>query len=168
MSAERDGLWTRIRSLGTKVEDEIYDFTEEDEEREAEPKGRNALITLINGFFSLWKSTTSNSAERTLGMLGFVGLFWFAIVDRGFGFRRWHVGIFAGTFAIIWFVPGIIASSWMLVANMGVSNLRQPRTWPLLIVYAMSGLIGFRGLFTDLARKRLHPIERDEQRPSRN
>ena len=163
MSDERDGLWTRIRNLGTKVEEEIYDFTEEDEEREAEPKGRNALITLINGFFTLWKASSSNSAERTLGMLGFVGLFWFAIVDRGFGFRRWHVGIFAATFAVVWFVPGIIASSWMLVANMGVRNLRQPRTWPLLIVYAMSGLIGFRGLFADLARKRLHPIERADR-----
>ena len=65
---------------------------------------------------------------------------------------------------MIWFVPGLIASSWTLVANMGVRNLRYPRLWGLLIVYAMSGLIGFRGVFADLARKRLHPIERDDER----
>lgn len=157
------GLWGRIRRFGSKIDEEIYDFTEEDEERDTEPRGRNTLITLINGFFTLWKSSTSNATERTLGLLGFIGLLWFTIVDRGFGFRRWHVGIFAATFAVIWFVPGLIASAWMLVANMGVRNLRNWRVWPLLIVYAMSGLIGFRGVFADLANKRLRPMPRRDR-----
>jgi hypothetical protein len=38
---------------------------------------------------------------------------------------------------------------------MGVVNLRRIRTWPLLLVFAMGGLIGFRGVFTDLAAQ--HP-----------
>ena len=32
-------LWSRIRGLGRVVEDELYDFTEEDVEREDEPRG---------------------------------------------------------------------------------------------------------------------------------
>jgi hypothetical protein len=52
----------------------------------------------------------------------------------------------------------------MLVANMGVRNLRNWRIWPLLIVFAMSGLIGFRGVFGDLANKRLRPVPRDRMR----
>lgn len=153
------GLWSRIRNLGSKIDEEIYDFTEEDEER-PEPRGRNTLIALIHGFFTLWKSSTSNATERTLGLLGFVGLLWFVIVDRGMGFRRWHVGIFAATFAVIWFVPGLIASTWMVLVNMGPRNLRHWRMWPLWLVYAMSGLIGFRGVFADLARKGLRPERR--------
>ena len=55
-------LWSRIRGLGRVVEDELYDFTEEDAEREEEPRGRNTLIALLNGFLTMWKATNANVA----------------------------------------------------------------------------------------------------------
>ena len=61
-------LWSRIRGLGRVVEDELYDFTEEDAEREDEPRGRNTLVALLNGFLTMWKATNANVAERTLGL----------------------------------------------------------------------------------------------------
>ncbi len=39
-------IWNRIRALGRKVEEEVYDFTEEDAESEREARGRNTLIAL--------------------------------------------------------------------------------------------------------------------------
>jgi hypothetical protein len=51
----------------------------------------------------------------------------------------------------------------MLFANLGVSNLRRIRSWPLLAVYAMAGLIGFRGLFSELAHQELRPLPRREK-----
>ena len=36
----------------------------------------------------MWKATNANVAERTLGILGFAGLLWFTIADRGLGWRR--------------------------------------------------------------------------------
>ena len=69
-------LWSRLRSLGRKMEEEIYDFTEEDAESEAEARGRNTLIALINSFFTIWKANEATSAERTLGLAGFGGLAW--------------------------------------------------------------------------------------------
>ncbi len=156
-------LWSRIRGLGRVVEDELYDFTEEDAEREEEPRGRNTLIALLNGFLTMWKATNANVAERTLGLAGFAGLIWFTVVDRGLGWRRWYLGLPAATFAVVWFVPGVIASTWTLCVNLGVGNLRRIRTWPLLLVFAMTGLIGFRAVFTDLARRRIRPLpKRDE------
>lgn len=154
--------WNRLRSLGRKVEEEIYDFTEEDAEREEEARGRNTLIALINAFFTMWKASQASAGERTLGILGFGGLLWLTIADRGLGWRRWWLGLPAGTFAVIWFVPGIIAASWTLVANLGTVNLRRWRSWPLVAVFAMSGLIGFRGVFSELARQELRPLPRRE------
>jgi hypothetical protein len=156
------GIWNRLRSIGRKVEEEIYDFTEEDAESETEARGRNTLIALINGFFTIWKANQASSAERTLGLAGFGGLAWLVLVDRGIGFKKTPLRVLAGAFAVIWFVPGIIASAWMLFANLGASNLRNWRAWPLLIVYALSGLIGFRGLFSELARRELRPLPERE------
>jgi len=153
-------LFDRLRSWGRKVEEEIYDFTEEDAEREEEPRGRNTLIALTNGFFTMWKATQANAAERTLGVLGFAGLLWFVIVDRGFGFRKWWLGLPAATFAVIWFVPGAIAATWTMGVNLGAGNLRKWRSWPLTIVFGLSGLIAFRGVFSGLARKELRPRPR--------
>ena len=154
------GIWRRLRALGRKVEEEVYDFTEEDAEREEEPRGRNTLIALINAFYTLWKASNVRTAERTLGVLGFAGLLWFTGADRGLGWRRWWLGVPAATFAVIWFVPGVIAAGWTLCANLGVGNLRRWRSWPLLAVFALTGLIGFRGVFSDLAHKRLRPVGR--------
>jgi len=154
------GLWNRIRGIGRAVEDELYEFTEEDAEREEEPRGRNTLIALLNGWLTIWKATNANVAERTLGILGFVGLLWFVIADRGLGWRRWWLGLPAATFAVLWFVPGLIASAWTVTVNLGIGNMTRWRTWLLALVFAMTGLIGFRGVFTDLARRRIRPLPR--------
>ena len=159
-------IWNRLRSLGRKMESEIYDFTEEDAESEAEARGRNTLIALINSFFTIWKANEASSAERTLGLAGFGGLAWLLLVDRGIGFKKTPLRVLAGAFAVIWFVPGFIASAWMLFANLGASNLKRWRSWPLLGVYAMSGLIGFRGVFSELARQELRPLPQRETPPA--
>jgi hypothetical protein len=147
-------IWNRIRSLGRKVEEEVYDFTEEEEEGE-EPRGRNTLIALINAFLTMWKASTANIVERTFGVLGFAGLLWLIVGDRGLGVRRPQLRIAASTFAALWFVPGLVAAAWTMGVNLGWENLRRLRTWPLMLVFAMGGLISFRGVFTDLAAQ--HP-----------
>ncbi len=153
-------LWNRLRGLGRKMEEELYDFTEEDAETEEHTRGRNTLIALLNAFLTMWRANSANIAERTLGVLGFAGLLWFVIADRGLGWRRWWLGLPAATFAVIWFVPGTIAAVWMLFVNLGVGNLRHWRTWPLVTVFALTGLIGFRGVFSGLANRRILPLRR--------
>jgi hypothetical protein len=155
------GLWDRVRGLGQKVEEELYDFSEE-EELEEEPRGRNTLVALINAFFTMWKASQANVVERSFGVLGFAGLLWLIVGDRGFGIRRSSLRIAASTFAVLWFVPGLIASVWTLVANLGVGSLRRIRIWPLLLVFAMGGLISFRAVFADLAAQRPRPVLRPE------
>lgn len=159
-------LWARIRSIGRKMEDEVYDFSEEDAERTTEARGRNTLIALINSFFTIWRANEASIAERTLGVGGFVSLFWLLIVDRGIGFKKTPLRLLAGTFAVIWFVPGLIAATWMLFANLGAGNLKRLRSWPLLAVFTMSGLIGFRSLFSELARQELRPLPEREKEPA--
>ena len=91
-------------------------------------------------------------------MLGFAGLLWLVVGDRGLGVRRWPLRIAASTFAVLWFVPGIISAVWTFTVNMGVGNLRRLRTWPLMLVFAMGGLISFRAVFSDLAAQRPRPV----------
>ena len=146
-------VWNRVRGLGRKVEEEIYDFTEEEEHEE--PRGRNTLMVLMNGFFTIWKASQGTIAERTFGMLGFAGLLWLVVGDRGLGVRRSSLRIVAVTFAALWFVPGMIAAAWMVIVNMGVVNLRRIRRWPMMVVFGMGGLISFRAVFADLAAQ--HP-----------
>ena len=150
-------LWNRVRGLGRKVEEELYDFSEE-EELEEEPRGRNTLIALINAFLTMWKATHATVVERTFGVLGFAGLLWLIVGDRGLGVRRWPLRIAASTFAALWFVPGLIAAVWTFTVNMGAGNLRRLRTWPLMLVFAMGGLISFRAVFSDLAAQRPRPV----------
>jgi hypothetical protein len=151
-------LWNRLRALGRKVEEEVYDFTEEDAETDEEPRGRNTLIALINGFLTMWKASQASIAERTLGLLGFAGLLWLLIADRGLGWRKWWIGLPAATFAAIWFVPGIIAGCWTMGANLGWGNMRRWRAWPIVLVFMSAGLISFRGVFSELANKRIRPV----------
>jgi len=155
-------LWNRVRGLGRKVEEELYDFSEEEEEAEEEPRGRNTLIALLNAFLTMWKASQANVVERSFGVLGFVGLLWLIVGDRGIGVRRWPLRVAASTFAALWFVPGLIAAAWTLGANLGVGNLRRIRTWPLLLVFAMGGLISFRAVFMDLAAQRPRRVPRPE------
>lgn len=150
-------IWDRVRALGRKVEEEVYDFTEEDREREEEPRGRNTLIALLNAFLTMWKASQANVGERTLGVAGFAGLIWLVVGDRGLGIRRSWLRVPAITFAAIWFVPGSIAAAWTLFGNLGAENLKRARTWPLMLVFALTGLIGFRGVFSELAHRRLRP-----------
>ena len=157
-------LWNRVRGLGRVVEEELYDFSEE-EELEEEPRGRNTLIALLNAFLTMWKDSHANVAERTFGVLGFAGLLWLVVGDRGLGVRRPPLRIAAATLAALWFVPGIIAAVWTFTVNMGVVNLRRLRTWPLMLVFAMGGLIGFRAVFTDLAAQRPRRVPRSEDEP---
>jgi len=153
-------LWSRLRALGRKVEEEVYDFTEEDAETEEHTRGRNTVITLINGFLTMWKASSAGVAERTLGLLGIGGVLWLVIADRGLGWRRWWLGLPAATFAVVWFVPGLIAGAWMMGANLGWVNLKRWRTWPLLGVFIAAGLISFRGVFSELANKKIRPVRR--------
>lgn len=150
-------IWDRVRALGRKVEEEVYDFTEEDMEREEEPRGRNTLIALLNAFLTMWKASQANVGERTLGVAGFAGLIWLVVGDRGLGIRRSWLRVPAITFAAIWFAPGSIAAAWTLFGNLGAENLKRARTWPLMLVFALTGLIGFRGVFSELAHRRLRP-----------
>jgi hypothetical protein len=156
--------WNRIRNIGSKVEEELYDFTEEDAERDEEPRGRNTVVALMHAFLTMWKASNATAAERTLGVLGFAGLLWFIVADRGLGIRRWWLGVPAGTFAVVWFVPGLIAAVWSLAVNLGIGNLRRIRTWPLVAVFAMTGLIGFRAVFSELARREIRPVRRRKHR----
>ena len=158
-SAPRD-LWSRLRNLGRRVEEEIYDFKEEDAEREAEPRGRNTLIALLNGFLTMWKASQASSAERTLGSLAGISVVWLVVVDRGLGFKRTWARIPAATFVTIWFVPGLIAGTWTVVANLGIVNMRRIRSWPLILTFSASGLIAFRAVFSELAHRELRQIRK--------
>ena len=60
------------------------------------------------------------------------------------------------------YTAGDRATVWTLAANLGVGNLRRIRTWPLLLVFAMGGLISFRAVFTDLAAQRPRRVPRPE------
>jgi len=151
-------LWNRVRGLGQKVEEELYEFSEEEVEEEEEPRGRNTLIALLNAFLTMWKARQANVVERSFGVLGFAGLLWLVVGDRGLGVRRAPLRIAAATFAVLWFVPGIISAVWTFTVNMGVGNLRRLRTWPLMLVFAMGGLISFRSVFSDLAAQRPRPV----------
>src|SRR3970040_1322548 len=109
-------LWDRIRSLGRKAEGE---------EHEEEPRGRNTLIALINAFLTLWKASQATVAERTLGILGFAGLLWLIVGDRGLGIRKSPLGIAASPFAALWVVPGIVAAVWAVTVHNGVGDLTR-------------------------------------------
>ena len=45
-------------------------------------------------------------------------------------------------------------------ANLGWVNLKRWRTWPLLGVFIAAGLISFRGVFSELANKKIRPVRR--------
>ena len=147
-----DDVWQRVRRLGRLVEDELYDFTEEDEREE--PRGRNTIVALLNTFMTIWKANEANVGERTFGLLGFGGLTWLVLGDRGMDVRRTTPRTIALTFATLWFLPGLFAAAWTVTQNMGWISLRQWRTFPLMLSFGAGGLITFRAVFGDLTRPR--------------
>jgi hypothetical protein len=149
-------LWDRLRGVGRRVEEELYDFSEE-EERDVEPRGRNALVALLNTFMTLWKTEEANVLERLFGLLGLGSLVWLLMGDRGLGAGKAPFRIAASTFAVLWFVPGLIAALWTLFRNLGGGRLSHWRTIPLVLVFAAGGLISFRAVFGDLARPHRYP-----------
>jgi hypothetical protein len=156
-------IWDQLRGLGRKVEEELYEFSEEEER--PEPRGRNTLVALLNAFMTLWKAQEANVAERILGLLGLGGLLWLIVVDRGMGVKKSPLRMAASTFAAVWFIPGLIAALWTLFQNLGIERLRHWRTFPLVLVFAAGGLISFRAVFGDLARPRRYPHTRPPDRP---
>ena len=150
-----DDLWNRLRGLGRRVEEELYEFSEEEER--PEPRGRNTLVALLNAFMTLWKAQEANVLERVLGLLGLGGLLWLIVGDRGLGVKKAPLRIAAATFAAVWFVPGLVAALWTVFQNLGIERLRHWRTLPLVLVFSAGGLISFRAVFGDLARPRRYP-----------
>ncbi|HXG42953.1 MAG TPA: hypothetical protein VNL95_09565 [Dehalococcoidia bacterium] len=149
------GIWQRLRRLGTRVEDELFELTEE-EERQEEPPGRNTLVVLLNSFLTLWKANEANVAERVLGLLGLASALWLLVGEAGMGIRRTPLGLASRTFAALWFLPGLAAAAASL-RNIGWESLGRPRLWPLLFIVVCGGLISFRAVFGELARPRLRP-----------
>ncbi len=153
--ADLKGVWQRLRRLGTKVEDELFELTEE-EERQEEPPGRNTLVVLLNSFLTLWKANEANVAERVLGLLGLASALWLLVGEAGMGIRRTPLRLAARTFAALWFLPGLLAAVASL-RNIGWESLGRPRLWPLLLIVVCGGLISFRAVFGELAQPRMRP-----------
>ncbi|HJX61608.1 MAG TPA: hypothetical protein VJ578_03465, partial [Dehalococcoidia bacterium] len=78
MSAFRR-LFMRLRRIGRKVEDELYDWADEESGRESPT--RATLLTGFQGFLTLWKASEAGVVERVLGLGGFAGLAWFLTGD---------------------------------------------------------------------------------------
>lgn len=152
------GLWKHLRSLGTLVEDELYELTQE-EEREEIP-GRNTVMVLLNSFLTLWKAHEAHVAERVLGLLGLVSALWLLVGERGMGIKSTPFRLASLTFATLWFLPGAIATVASL-ANVGLEILKRPRAWPLLLLCTAGGLISFRAVFGELARDRMVTVKHD-------
>ena len=154
-------LWDRLHGFGRTVEEELYDFSEA-EEREEEPRGRNTLVALLNMFMTLWKTKEANVVERLLGLLGLGGLIWLITGDRGMGMKKAPVRIVASTFAVLWFLPGLIAAVWTLVRNLGLENVRHWRTLPIVLIFTAGGLISFRAVFGDMTQPDRYPRVRED------
>ncbi len=151
--ADVRAFWQRLRRLGTLVEDELYELTQE-EERQEEVPGRNVIVVPLHSFLTLWKANEANVVERLLGLWGLLSALWLLVGERGMGIRHTPLRLAAVTGAVLWFVPGV-AASLVSLRNVGLENLRSPRLWPLLAIFTCGGLISFRAVFGELARDRM-------------
>jgi hypothetical protein len=147
----------RLRTVGTKVEDELYEWA--DQEEEEEPV-RGTLFTSLQGFLTLWKTTEATVYERVLGLLGFAGLLWLLVGDLGLGIRHRLLRGVAAAFAAVWFIPGLIAAVATLVYSLGLVHAKQWRTYPILLAFAAGGLITFRAVFGEIARGQTRFVRR--------
>jgi hypothetical protein len=152
----------RLRRVGTKVEDELYEWADQEEEEEKPVRG--TLFTSLQGFLTLWKTSEATVFERVLGLLGFGGLLWLLVGDLGFGIRHRLVRGVAAAFAAIWFIPGLIAAVATLVYSLGLVHAKQWRTYPLLLAFAAGGLISFRAVFGEVARGQAQLVRRGQRR----
>jgi hypothetical protein len=152
----------RLRSVGTKVEDELYEWADQEEEEEEPVRG--TLFTSLQGFLTLWKTSEATVYERVLGLLGFGGLLWLLIGDLGFGIRHRLVRGVAAAFAAVWFIPGLIAAVATLVYSLGPVHAKQWRTYPVFLAFAAGGLITFRAVFGEVGREQAKLLRRGRRR----
>jgi hypothetical protein len=155
----------RLRRIGRKVEDELYDWA--DEEGGKEGPTRATLLTGFQGFLTLWKASEAGVVERVLGLAGFAGLAWFLTGDLVFGVKHRLLRLAAGFFAALWFIPGLIAAAATILWGLGPENLKHWRTYPIMVAFASGGLIAFRAVFGELAEHQARALRggRRAERP---
>jgi len=146
----------RLRRIGRKVEDELYDWADEESGREGPT--RATLLTGFQGFLTLWKTSEATVYERVMGLAGFAGLAWFLTGDLVFGVKHRLLRLVAGFFAALWFIPGLIAAAATLLWGLGPENLKHWRTYPIMLAFASGGLIAFRAVFGELAEKQARAL----------
>ena len=152
----------KLRKMGTEVEDELYEWADQEEEEEQPVRG--TLFTSLQGFLTLWKTSEATVYERVLGLLGFGGLLWLLTGDLIFGIRPKLVRAVAAAFAAVWFIPGLIAAVATLIYSLGLVHAKQWRTNPLLLAFAAGGLISFRAVFGEVARGQAQLVRRGQRR----
>jgi hypothetical protein len=160
MSMFKEAL-DKLRKMGTEVEDELYEWA--DQEEEEEPV-RGALFTSLQSFLTLWKTSEATVFERVLGLLGFGGLLWLLTGELIFGIRNRLVRGVAAAFAAVWFIPGLIAAVVTFVYSLGPVHLKQWRTYPIFLAFAAGGLITFRAVFGEVARDQAQLLRRRRRR----
>jgi len=146
----------RLRRIGRKVEDELFDWADEEGGREGPT--RATLLTAFQGFLTLWKTSEATVYERVVGLAGFAGLTWFVAGDLVFGVKHRLLRLVAGFFAALWFVPGLIAAVATVLWGLGPENLKNWRTYPIMLAFTAGGLIAFRAVFGELAEKQAHAL----------
>jgi hypothetical protein len=147
-----------LRKMGTEVEDELYEWADQEEEEEEPVRG--TLFTSLQGFLTLWKATEATVYERVLGLLGFGSLLWLLVGDLGFGIRHRLVRGVAAAFAAVWFIPGLIAAVATLVYSLGLVHAKNWRTYPVFLAFAAGGLISFRAVFGEMGKGQAQLLRR--------
>ena len=159
--------FNKLRRIGTEVEDELYEWADEEGDEE-EGTTRGTLLTALQSFLTLWKTSEATVFERVVGLLGFASLLWLITGDLIFGFKNRLLRLATSALAAAWFIPGLIAAAATLVYSLGLVHAKQWRTYPLLLALASSGLIAFRAVFGEVAKEqaRLPRSGRRRARPS--
>jgi len=148
--------------MGTKVEDELYEWADQEEEEEEPVRG--TLFTALQGLLTLWKASEATVYERVLGLLGFGGLLWLLTGDLIFGIKHRLVRGAAVILAAVWFIPGLIAAVATLVYSLGLVHAKNWRTYPIFLAFAAGGLITFRAVFGEAAREQAQLSRRGRRR----
>jgi hypothetical protein len=155
----------RLRRVGTKVEDELYELADQEEEEEEPVRG--TLFTALQGLLTMWKASEATVYERVLGLLGFGGLLWLLTGYLIFGVKNKLARGAAAAFAAAWFIPGLIAAVATVVYSLGLVHAKQWRTYPILLAFASGGLITFRAVFGEAAKEQAELVRRGRRRSGR-